>query len=229
MRPRMGCRASGPRPAVLDCRPAFVLRAAHSQRLCFAVGLLFAYVVARIVLRHRQRPYQVTATPEISMANWLPDPTFYPSPRPAAGAPPEKLAYVASFDPKRQRHDELAVVDLDSKSLTYGQVVRRVEMPGAGDELHHFGWNACSSCLCPNMPHPHVERRYLIAWSALIAHSHSRHKARPPESRNRQGRPTCGNRRSHRIQPPAHRPLRTGWDLHQRALGSPDDLFKIAR
>ena len=35
-------------------------------------------------------------------------------------------------------------------------------MPHAGDELHHFGWNACSSALCPYAPHPHVERRYLI-------------------------------------------------------------------
>ena len=35
-------------------------------------------------------------------------------------------------------------------------------MPNTGDELHHFGWNACSSCLCPNAPHPHVERRYLV-------------------------------------------------------------------
>ena len=35
-------------------------------------------------------------------------------------------------------------------------------MPHAGDELHHFGWNACSSCLCPYAPHPHMERRYLI-------------------------------------------------------------------
>ena len=35
-------------------------------------------------------------------------------------------------------------------------------MPQAGDELHHFGWNACSSCLCPYAPHPHMERRYLI-------------------------------------------------------------------
>ena len=33
---------------------------------------------------------------------------------------------------------------------------------GAGDELHHFGWNACSSCLCPNSPHPHMQRRYLV-------------------------------------------------------------------
>ena len=35
-------------------------------------------------------------------------------------------------------------------------------MPNAGDELHHFGWNACSSALCPYAPHPHIERRYLI-------------------------------------------------------------------
>jgi transposase len=30
-------------------------------------------------------------------------------------------------------------------------------MPNAGDELHHFGWNACSSCLCPNAPHAHIK------------------------------------------------------------------------
>jgi methanethiol oxidase len=35
-------------------------------------------------------------------------------------------------------------------------------LPYTGDELHHFGWNACSSALCPYAPHPHVERRYLI-------------------------------------------------------------------
>jgi selenium-binding protein 1 len=35
-------------------------------------------------------------------------------------------------------------------------------MTVAGDELHHFGWNACSSCLCPFAPHPHMERRYLV-------------------------------------------------------------------
>jgi methanethiol oxidase len=35
-------------------------------------------------------------------------------------------------------------------------------MPYPGDELHHFGWNACSSALCPSAPHPHLERRYLI-------------------------------------------------------------------
>jgi selenium-binding protein 1 len=54
------------------------------------------------------------------------------------------------------------VVDLDPASRSYAQVVGRVEMPNVGDELHHFGWNACSSALCPYAPHPHIERRYLI-------------------------------------------------------------------
>jgi methanethiol oxidase len=60
------------------------------------------------------------------------------------------------------RPDALAVFDVDPDSETYGQVVGRVDMPNAGDELHHFGWNACSAALCPYAPHPHVERRYLI-------------------------------------------------------------------
>jgi methanethiol oxidase len=96
------------------------------------------------------------------MATWRPDPTFYPSPRMAMQAPPEKLAYVAEFDPDRKRADRLAVVDVDPRSSSYARVMARVDMPGAGDEPHHFGWNACSSALCPNAPHPHVERRYLI-------------------------------------------------------------------
>jgi selenium-binding protein 1 len=35
-------------------------------------------------------------------------------------------------------------------------------MPNLGDELHHFGWNVCSSALCPYAAHPHTERRYLL-------------------------------------------------------------------
>jgi len=80
----------------------------------------------------------------------------------AMKAPPEKLAYVAAFDPTRQRPDTMAIVDVERGSATYSQIVGTVEMPNVGDELHHFGWNACSSCLCPNAPHPHVERRYLV-------------------------------------------------------------------
>jgi selenium-binding protein 1 len=96
------------------------------------------------------------------MAIWTPDPTFYPSPRLAGRAPAEQLAYVAEFDPERRRPDRLAVVDVDPASPGYARIVGRVDMPTPGDELHHFGWNACSSSLCPNAPHPHLERRYLI-------------------------------------------------------------------
>ena len=96
------------------------------------------------------------------MATWKPDPTFYPSPRMAMKAPAETIAYVAAFDPTRKTPDGLAVVDVDPKSKTYSTILDTVMMPNVGDELHHFGWNACSSCLCPNAPHPHTERRHLI-------------------------------------------------------------------
>ncbi|HKT00824.1 MAG TPA: selenium-binding protein SBP56-related protein [Rugosimonospora sp.] len=96
------------------------------------------------------------------MALWKPDPSFYPSPREAVTAPPEKLAYVAAFDRTAQQPDALAVLDVDPASDRYGAVVGWTDLPYLGDELHHFGWNACSSALCPYAPHPHVERRYLV-------------------------------------------------------------------
>jgi methanethiol oxidase len=96
------------------------------------------------------------------MPLWKPDPTFYPSPRDAAAAPPETLAYVAAFSRPADKPDAIAVVDVDPGSPRYGSVVGFTELPYTGDELHHYGWNACSSALCPYAPHPHVERRYLI-------------------------------------------------------------------
>ena len=96
------------------------------------------------------------------MPSWKPDPTFYPSPRLAMQAPAEKLGYVAIFNVSGQKPDAMGVVDLDPASSSYGTLVGRVDMPNAGDELHHFSWNACSSALCPYAPHPHIERRYLV-------------------------------------------------------------------
>jgi selenium-binding protein 1 len=94
---------------------------------------------------------------------WKADPTFYPSPKLAAQAPHEKLAYVAALNPRGDgKPDALIVVDVDPASSTYGQIAGRTDMPKAGDELHHFGWNACSSALCPYAAHPHLERRYLV-------------------------------------------------------------------
>ncbi|MDQ6670645.1 MAG: selenium-binding family protein [Chloroflexota bacterium] len=99
------------------------------------------------------------------MARLTPDPTFYASPRAAMQAPAEQLAYVAVLNVAEngtRQPDALAVLDVDPSSSNYAQIVSRLDMPNLGDELHHFGWNACSSALCPYAPHPHVERRYLI-------------------------------------------------------------------
>ncbi|MEU8075255.1 selenium-binding protein SBP56-related protein [Catellatospora citrea] len=90
------------------------------------------------------------------------DPTFYRSPREAISAPTERLAYVAAFDPAGRQNDAIAVLDCDAGSATYGEVVGWAELPTAGNELHHFGWNACSSALCHGGHAGHLERRYLI-------------------------------------------------------------------
>jgi len=95
------------------------------------------------------------------MARMIPDATFYPSPAMAIKAPPETIAYVAVLNPGGGP-DALTTIDVNASSKTYGDTIARVDMPKTGDELHHFGWNACSSCLCPYAPHPHMERRYLI-------------------------------------------------------------------
>ncbi len=97
------------------------------------------------------------------MALMRPDPTFYPSPGMAMQAPAERLAYVALLNAgKNGQRDAMGVVDLDPSSSEYGRLVGQTEFPRGDNELHHFGWNACSACLCPQTPHPHMERRYLI-------------------------------------------------------------------
>ncbi len=84
----------------------------------------------------------------------------FATPADAIKAPREKLLYTIALyvgtDVKKP--DYLATVDVDPTSPTYSQVIHRLPMPNVGDELHHFGWNACSSC--------HADagksRRYLI-------------------------------------------------------------------
>jgi selenium-binding protein 1 len=98
-----------------------------------------------------------------TMPMMTPDPTFYPSPAMATQSRPETLAYLALINGGgKTRPDALGVVDVDPASKSYGHLVGQTDMPHPGDELHHFGWNACSSCLCPWSPHPHMERRYLL-------------------------------------------------------------------
>ena len=83
----------------------------------------------------------------------------YASPQDAMQAPAEQIAYVPAIQVgDRNKPDYLATVDVNPKSPTYGQVIHRLYMPFIGDELHHYGWNACSSC----HGDPTKHRRFLI-------------------------------------------------------------------
>src|SRR5919199_1213488 len=93
------------------------------------------------------------------------DPTFYRSQGGGLPAPPGGRAYVAASAPAGRANDAMTVVDCDPSSPDYGRVVGWSELPTAGNELHHFGWNACSSALCHAGHGDHgapLERRYLI-------------------------------------------------------------------
>lgn len=83
----------------------------------------------------------------------------FASPKEAMKGPREKHLFVACTYANTgiDRPDYLAVVDADPASPRYSQVVHRLSMPKPGDELHHFGWNICSSC--HGQP---GDRRYLI-------------------------------------------------------------------
>src|ERR1044072_2445457 len=77
--------------------------------------------------------------------------TFYSSPQEAIAAPQEEFLYLACLHEGTgvEAPDFLAVVDTEE-----GRVVHELPMPNAGDELHHFGWNRCSSaCHGPDRSH----------------------------------------------------------------------------
>src|SRR5690606_8312469 len=71
----------------------------------------------------------------------------YATPRDAMKGPRERVIYTVAVRVATgaERPDYLATVDVDPASPTYSQVIHRLEMPYVGDELHHAGWNACSS------------------------------------------------------------------------------------
>jgi selenium-binding protein 1 len=111
----------------------------HSAILCLGLCLLTAFAGGLASEQHK-------------------DDRIFATPADAQKSPPEKLAYVvatyAGTDVKKP--DYLATIDINPASKTYSQVIHRVKMPEIGDELHHFGWNACASC------EGKCARRYLI-------------------------------------------------------------------
>ena len=92
------------------------------------------------------------------------------TPADAMKAEPEKVGYTVALyvGTEIAEPDYLATVDLDPKSPTYSQVIHRLPMPNIGDELHHFGWNACSSCHGDDTK----ERRFLIAGGQRSSRIH---------------------------------------------------------
>jgi len=85
------------------------------------------------------------------MALMRPDPTFYPLPEWPCKRHPERLAYVALINPKqRDRPDAIGFWTLTLIQKVMGVWLARLTCarPATScitDELHHFGWNACSS------------------------------------------------------------------------------------
>ncbi|XP_020297390.1 selenium-binding protein 1-B-like isoform X1 [Pseudomyrmex gracilis] len=58
----------------------------------------------------------------------------------------EKLMYVIGIHTDSKKTDVLCTVDVDPDSPTYCQIIHKLRMLAVGDELHHSGWNICSSC-----------------------------------------------------------------------------------
>lgn len=78
-------------------------------------------------------------------------PSLYRSPLEAMQAPAEEFLYLACLREGTgvDKPDFLAVVDTEE-----GRIVHELQMPNTGDELHHFGWNRCSSaCHGPDRSH----------------------------------------------------------------------------
>jgi probable HAF family extracellular repeat protein len=77
--------------------------------------------------------------------------SLHSSPQEAVQAPPEEFLYVACLHEGTgvDAPDFLAVVDAED-----GSIIHETPMPNVGDELHHYGWNRCSSaCHGPDRSH----------------------------------------------------------------------------
>jgi selenium-binding protein 1 len=92
----------------------------------------------------------------------------YASPQDAINSPREKIVYTICIYTGTgiEKPDYLATIDVDEQSSTYGQVIHRTQIGEVGDELHHMGWNACSSCNDDGS----MQRKYLIIPGVRTTH-----------------------------------------------------------
>ena len=119
--------------------------------------------------------------------------SFYASPAEALKAPPEEFLYLACLHEGTgvDAPDFLAVIDAED-----GRIVHETPMPNVGDELHHFGWNRCSSaCHGP-------DRSHLIVPGFRSSRIHVVNVADDPRRpRDREGHRARRDRRRRRATP----------------------------
>ncbi|KAJ7570579.1 hypothetical protein O6H91_01G127000 [Diphasiastrum complanatum] len=89
----------------------------------------------------------------------------YATPLEAMAGPRETLIYVTAVYTGTgiEKPDYLATVDIDPTSPTYAKVIHRLPVDHLNDELHHTGWNTCSSCHGDGS----LQRRFLILPSLV--------------------------------------------------------------
>jgi methanethiol oxidase len=58
------------------------------------------------------------------------------------GGRQERFLYAATIAQSATDPDFVAVIGADPRRRDFGKIVNRVDMPGVGDELHHFGYSA---------------------------------------------------------------------------------------
>ncbi|KAK2991659.1 hypothetical protein RJ640_025128 [Escallonia rubra] len=104
----------------------------------------------------------------------------YATPLDAMAGPRESLIYVTCIYTGTgiEKPDYLSTVDIDPSSKTYSKVIHRLPMPHIGDELHHSGWNACSSC----HGDPSAARRFLVLPSLVSGRIYAVDTQKDPRS-----------------------------------------------
>ena len=91
------------------------------------------------------------------------DPTFTAARAPPSPQRPSSLLTLSHSTRPARRKTRLPWWTAIPASSSYGRVVGWSDLPTAGNELHHFGWNACSSARCHEGHDGHAaERRYLV-------------------------------------------------------------------
>ena len=148
-----------------------------------------------------------------------PDPTFYPSPTMATQSPPETVRVSRADQPADDGGaDAIGVVDLDPDSNGYGRLVGQTDMPTRRRRAASLRLERLQLLPLPlRAASAHGAALSGRAGHQFLAHSHSRHEAQSAAATDREGDRAGDVGAAHRLRRAAHRALRTGRHLHERA------------